>query len=246
MVWIVMENKSFREVIGSRNAPFINRLAARCGLATNFTAESHPSLPNYVAMTSGGTQGIHDDAGPSAHRLRVASIFSQLQSGWRTFAESMPSNCSSSNSSRYLVRHNPAVYFTNVLRRCMGQDIPLGSAPDVSARFTFMVPNPCNDTHDCSLRTGDAWLSKWLAKIFATPQYRSNTTAVFLTWDENDGGPGNGVPTIVVSPSTAPGRKSGLRFTHYSMLRTTQELLGLQPLLGHARSAPSMRAAFGL
>jgi len=241
-----MENKSFGQVIGSRNAPYINRLAAQCGLATNFTAETHPSLPNYIAMTSGSTHGIPDDAGPNAHPVRTPSIFSQLGSGWRALAESMESNCATANSSRYLVRHNPAVYFTNVRSRCTKQVIPLGSAPDVSARFTFIAPNACNDMHDCSVKTGDTWLAKWLPKIFATSQYRSKTTAVFLTWDEDDGSGDNRVPTIVASPSTPPGTKSGEHFTHYSMLRTTQELLGLQPLLGQAAGAASMRTAFGL
>ena len=78
-----MENRSYSEVIGSSDAPYVNRLAHECGLAANFSAESHPSLPNYVAMTSGSTQGIGDDGDPSQHRLAVPSIFSELGSGWR-------------------------------------------------------------------------------------------------------------------------------------------------------------------
>jgi acid phosphatase len=84
-------------------------MAAKYGLATDFFAEAHPSLPNYIAMTSGSTQGITDDSGPSSHPLTAASIFSELGTGWRTLAESMPSDCYKSDSGQYVAHHNPAL-----------------------------------------------------------------------------------------------------------------------------------------
>src|SRR5581483_9715818 len=81
VLWIVMENHSFGQIIGSSDAPYINQLAAQHGLAANFYAESHPSLPNYIAMTSGSTQGIADDDVPASHPLEVPSIFSLLPGG---------------------------------------------------------------------------------------------------------------------------------------------------------------------
>src|SRR5437764_294166 len=96
VIWILMENHSFNEIIGNSAAPYINQLASRCGLATNYFAVSHPSLPNYIALTSGSTQGITDDKSPSSHQLNAPSIFSQLEgspSTWRTLEEAMPSNC---------------------------------------------------------------------------------------------------------------------------------------------------------
>ena len=71
VVWVVFEEQAYSQIIGSANAPYINRVANKCGLATNFYAEAHPSLPNYIAMTSGSTQGITDDSGPSSHPLSV-------------------------------------------------------------------------------------------------------------------------------------------------------------------------------
>ena len=106
VVWIVMENKQPGQLDAS-NAPYINDLAAKCASATNFFAESHPSLPDYIAMTSGSTQGITDDSAPSSHPLNVPSIFSQLGTGWRALAESSPSNCYRSDSGFYAVRHVP-------------------------------------------------------------------------------------------------------------------------------------------
>jgi phosphatidylinositol-3-phosphatase len=247
VVWIVMENKSYGEIIGSSSAPYLNKLAAQCGVASNFHAETHPSLPNYIAMTSGSTQGITDDNGPSSHPLGLPSIFSQLDSGgWRSLEESMPSNCYLTNSNPYAVRHNPAAYYTSVRTACNTYDVPLGTTPDISARFTFVTPNLCNDMHDCSVQTGDTWLWTFLPKIFGSSQYKAGNTVVFITWDEDDSSAGNHIATLVASPTTRPGTVSSTSFTHYSMLRTTEEILGLSPLLGGAASAPSMRTAFNL
>ena len=241
-----MENKSYSKLMRTDDAPYIRALAADCGLATNYRAESHPSLPNYVAMTSGSTQGVTDDAGPSAHRLAAPSIFSQLGRDWRSLEESMSSPCQRQNSGAYAVRHNPAAYYTRLRPSCAARDIPLANPPDLSARFTFITPNLCNDMHDCGITTGDRWLATWMPRILGSREYRSGGTAIFLTWDENDGSAGNHVLTLVVSPYTPIGTRSGARFDHYSLLRTTEELLRLRPNLGAAARASDMRAAFGL
>jgi hypothetical protein len=246
VVWIVMENHSYSEVVGSSNAPYETQLASQCGSASKFFAETHPSLPNYIAMTSGSPQGITDDSDPSAHPLNVPSIFSLTAGGWRSLEESMPNNCQLTNSGTYAVRHNPAAYYTNIRTECGSLDVPLGSTPDLSARFTFITPNLCNDTHDCSVSTGDTWLSGLLPKVFASAQYQAGRTAVFLTWDEDDSSMSNQIPTLVMAPSVVPGTRPTTTFNHYSMLRATEEMLGLSPLLGNAASATSLRSAFNL
>jgi hypothetical protein len=245
VVWIVMENHGYTAATSSSSAPYTVGLAGRCGLATSFKAETHPSLPNYIAMTSGSTQGITDDAGPTSHRIGAPSIFSQTAGNWRALQESMPSNCLLSNSGLYAVRHNPAVYYTGIASQCAARDVPLRATPDLSAAFTFVTPNLCNDTHSCPVSTGDAWLSAFLPKVFSSAAYQSGTTVVFLTWDEDDGGSGNHIATLVMAPQVPVGTRVSTSFTHYSMLRTTEELLGY-PLLGSASSAASMRAPFGL
>jgi phospholipase C len=246
VIWIVMENKSYSDVMSSSSAaPFQRSLAAACGVATAFHAETHPSLPNYLAMTSGSTHGVHDDADPSAHRIRGASIFSQLGAGWRALQESMPTPCYRSTSTLYAPKHNPAAYYANLARSCSKQDVKLTSSPDLSARFTFITPNLCHDSHDCSVLTGDRYLAGLVPKIVGSPQYQAGRTALFITYDEDDGGKRNRVPSLVIAPQTPAGTQSATRFTHYSLLRTTEEMLGLKKL-GAAASAESMRAAFGL
>ena len=254
VVWIVMENKGYSQIIDSANAPYINALAQQCGVATRFAAESHPSLPNYIAMTTGSLQGISDDSDPSAHRLFVPSIFSQLGTTWRALAESMPSNCYRTNAGLYAVRHNPAVYFTNIrTRECMLQDVPLGRRPNLTGRFTFVTPNICHDMHSCpttgddeaaQTRAGDDWLATFVPKVLSSPQYRSGAMAVFVTWDE--GSLDNHIATLVLSPYTHPGTTSPALFNHYSLLRTTEDMLGLHAHIANAAGAPSMRAAFHL
>jgi phosphatidylinositol-3-phosphatase len=244
VVWIVMENKSYDDIVGNSSAPFENQLAADCGLATDYHGVTHPSLPNYIAMTSGSTQGIADDGPPSAHELTSPSIFSQLDADWKSLQESMPTRCDLTNSGQYAVKHNPAAYYTNIRSACEIQDVPLTTA-DISARFTLVTPNLCNDMHNCAVSVGDQWLSVFIPKVLESSQYAAGNTAVFLTFDEDDRSSGNHVATFVIAPTVAGGTRSATPFTHYSLLRTTEEMLGLAPL-GDAASAGSMRSAFGL
>jgi phosphatidylinositol-3-phosphatase len=244
VVWILMENKDYSSVVGPGSAPYINRLAHRYGVATDYSAISHPSLPNYIALTSGSDQGISDDSDPASHRLNVPSIFSQLPGGGsRSLEQSMPSHCAKGDSGDYAVRHNPETYYTNLGQECARYDVSFGAKPDLSARFTFVTPNLINDMHDGSIADGDRFLQSYVPALMATPQYRSRNTVIFIAWDENEGASGNRVPCIVISPFTH-GMTSGTRYSHYSLLRTTEALLGL-PLLGNARSASSMIGKFG-
>src|SRR3989440_10207229 len=133
----------------------------------------------------------------------------------------MPSNCDLTDSYPYAVKHNPEAYYVPVRTACQSKDVPL-DAFDANAlpAFSFVTPNLCNDMHDCSIATGDAWLQSWVPKITASPSYQAGNTVLFVTWDEDNGSGGNQVATIVVSPYTTPGTKSGTAFTHYSLLRT--------------------------
>jgi phosphatidylinositol-3-phosphatase len=243
VVWIVFENKSYSEIVGSGAAPYLNSLAAQCGLATNYSAVAHPSLPNYIALTSGSTQGITDDNAPSLHPLGVASIFSQLGSGWNAKNESMQTNCQLSDSPLYAVRHNPATYYTGIRTACALQDTPGGIG--ANAPFTFVTPNLCDDMHDCSVATGDQWLAANLPGLLSSSAYTGGGTAVFVTWDEDDGSASNHVATLVISPYTPAGARSSAAFDHYGLLATTQSMLGLG-CLGSSCSASSLRSAFGL
>jgi phospholipase C len=263
-----MENRGYRDIIGNKaNAPYLNSLAARCGVATDYHVTTHPSLPNYLAATSGLSQSglpvlsYLDCTVSAVCDTSAASIFGQGES-WKSYAESMPSNCDKSNSGEYSVRHNPAVYYKR-LSGCAGRDVPYRQlAVDLAAgalpAFSFITPNLIDDMHDGTIAQGDTWLARHLPAILNSRQYRSGSTAVFITWDEGSGGyPAEDcddststdgscrVPTIVISPSTRAGTRSGTFFDHYSLLATAEQLLRL-PRLRSASSAATMTAAFRL
>jgi hypothetical protein len=257
VVWIWMENHSVQDVLGpSAPTPFEHQLAAACGSGTAYRAVGSPSLPNYIAATSGSTNGIHDDAAPSAHQLDVDNLFRQVRAAGgtaRSYEEAMTGNCQLDGNGRYAVKHNPEAYYANPSDRaaCEQDDVPLGDraggalttalAGDALATFTFITPDLCHDTHDCGVADGDRWLQDWVTPILESTAYRSGRTAVFVVWDEP-----TPMPVLVISPTTPAGTASTGAFDHYSLLRTTEELLGLDPLLGRAAGATSMRADFGV
>lgn len=265
VIWVMMENHSYDTIIGNTaQAPYINSLAGECGLATNYHNVDHPSLPNYIGMTSGlsfnALKPFKSDCNPSKRCSTSApSIFGQGES-WKAYEESMTSNCEPANDGEYAVRHNPPPYYTT-LSGCSTNDVPYTQlATDLVNNtlpaFSFITPNVIDDMHDGTITDGDTWLSNNLPAIFNSTAYTSGTTAVVVTWDEGEGGKvsdcalnttdvGCHVATIVISPSTPAGSTSSTLFNHYSLLGTTEELLGLSKL-GLAASNTTMTAAFNL
>jgi hypothetical protein len=268
VVVIVEENHSYGSIIGSGSAPYVNSLASSCGLATNYHNVTHFSLPNYLAMTSGMSLSslapFYNDCLPASCVTSAPSIFTQTVA--KSYQESMPSNCDTSVAgSSYSPKHNPDVYYSDA--NCATRDVPFSAGSSgliadfqteaTAPSFAFVTPNLCNDTHDCSVSTGDGWLQANLAALLATPVYRSGDTAVFLVWDEGEPGsagtdcanntsdPSCHVALLVIAPSVNPGTQLGTLFNHYSLLRTVEQLLGLS-YLGQAQSATSMVQAFNL
>jgi phospholipase C len=255
VVVIVMENHDSTDVLGSAAAPFERELAGGCATATHYGSVGSPSLPNYLGATSGQTFGIHDDAAPAAHPLDADNVFRQVRAAGgtaRTYAESMPGPCSQQSAGRYAVKHNPAAYYRGGDDRaaCQQDDLPLGTpgdgplATELAAgslpAFTMIVPDLCNDTHDCPVATGDAWLRRWVTSITDSGDYRTGSTVVFVVWDEP-----TPMPFIAVAPAIRPGVKVDAAVDHYSLLRTAEELLGL-PLLGQAARATSLAPSLGI
>jgi hypothetical protein len=277
VLWVVLENHSTPALIGrrgsavARRSPYLNALARRCGLATNYHALTHPSLANYLALVSGSTGGVRPPCTPAECPQRRPTLFDQLRSrglDWRVYAEAMPAPCHRSDSGRYVVRHNPPTYFPSVAA-CASHDVPLGTtsrgrlvddlAADELAAFSIVVPDQCHNTHDCPIASGDRWLSRMVPRVLASPAYRAGRTALVVTWDEGKGGlrgqscrrdPDRSchIVTVVVSPTTRPGTRSGARYDHYSLLEATSRMLGVPTLLGHAadRRTRDLRPAFGL
>src|SRR2546429_7902553 len=190
---IVMENHEYGSVIGRPDAPYVNKLAATYGLATNYFAASHPSLPNYFALTAGSTFGIASDC--TTCYVNATNIADQVESSgrsWKAYMEDMPTACyMGASAGNYAMKHNPFMYYTDIRNnaaRCaahvvpftqFGADMSTGQAPN----FVWITPNMCNDTHDCAVSTGDAWLGTVVPRILASAAFRSGG-GLFITWDE--------------------------------------------------------------
>jgi hypothetical protein len=277
VIWIWFENHSYDQIIDSASAAFINDLASQCGSAANFHNLTHVSLGNYVGAVTGldnaALQPFKLDCSPSAScETSAPSIFEQVPS-WKAYMESMTTSCQSTGLVGYAVRHNPPAYLTSLAGTCPTFDVPYTELQsdlddDTLPAFAFITPNSVNDGHDgpdpVAIQNTDAWLAANLPPILASAAYQRGTTAIFITWDEGEGPITPGflgkdcsrnttdedchVATIVVSPSTRPGTVSSAFFNHYSLLRTTGEMLHLKRrrFPGLARKAPSMRHAFHL
>jgi hypothetical protein len=249
-----MENKNLDAVLDSSSAPFLRDLADSCGTALRYVDHGiHPSLPNYLAATSGGTQGVADDNAPSAHALQVDNVFRQVRALGKvakSYEEAMPANCTLHSTSRYAVKHNPAAYYVGGDDRaaCQRDNVSFDQfLPDLSGglpAFSLITPDICNDMHDCPVATGDKWLNRVVSAITTSATFRAGRTAVFVVFDESEGG--GTTPFVAIAPSIVPGTRVETELDHYSLLAFTEDALGVPTRLGAAAGAPSMADAFGL
>jgi phosphatidylinositol-3-phosphatase len=251
---IVMENHSSAEIIGNAiDAPYLNQLAANYGFASNYSGVAHPSLPNYLALIGGDSFGITSDCttcfvnAPNLGADRIAA------SGrtWKAYMESMPSACFVGDAYPYAQRHNPFVYFNDIRgsTQC-GNVVPLDAlATDLGTSATtpayaWITPNLCNDMHDCSIATGDNWLSQTVPLILGSPAYTDQNSLILITWDEDDATQANQVPMLVINPGVPSGYVSSAPYDHYSLLRTVEDAWGLAPLTSHDGAAIAMTDFF--
>ncbi|HEY2129770.1 MAG TPA: alkaline phosphatase family protein [Streptosporangiaceae bacterium] len=236
-VIVLEENHGYGDVIGSPQAPYLNQLARRGALFTDSHAITHPSEPNYLALFSGSTQGVTDDSCP--HRFTAPNLAAELIAAGRTFAgyaEDLPAaGAPVCSAGEYARKHVPWTNFSNVPA---ADSQPFGSFPaghySRLPTVSFVIPNLCDDMHDCPVASGDSWLRAHLSGYASWAM--THHSLLIITWDENDGSPGNQIPTIVAGQPVRSGRYAE-PITHYSVLRTLEDLYRL-PLTGHAATAP--------
>ncbi|MEO7201689.1 MAG: alkaline phosphatase family protein, partial [Candidatus Tumulicola sp.] len=237
---VIFENESYDEVIGNANAPYITGLSKSWANMTQSFAITHPSEPNYLALFSGSTQGVTSDQCPLTFAGKsLGSELPAAKISFRGYAESMPSKgfegCQAVPDSLpsgylYMRKHVPWTDFSNIpAADNLIYEKPFSKPP---ARFVWITPNMCDDMHDCSVATGDAWAAKNLTQLIAWDQ--ANNGVLILTFDENDGGPGNQIPTILMG-NVNPGQYSQT-INHYDVLRTIEDVFGVKPI-NNAKSA---------
>ena len=243
VVVVMEENHSFDRILGSgaSDDPFIQTLASQGASFTDSHAITHPSQPNYLALFSGSTQGVHNDKQP--HPVDAPNLAASLASAGLTFAgysESLPrAGFTGKKSGEYARKHNPWSDFTNVPA---SDNLPFSSFPAEFAQLptvSFVVPNLRHDMHDGTVAQGDTWLQQNMGP-YATWAAQHNSLLI-VTWDENDGSAGNQIPTIFFGAHVRSGPVSQT-VTHYNMLRTIEALYAL-PAIGRTDTA-SVPAAF--
>jgi hypothetical protein len=245
---IVMENKESSDVADSSSSRYVTALAGRYAIATASYAITHPSLPNYLALTSGSTNGITSDC-TDCH-VAAANIVDQLESArlsWKAYMEDLPRPCSQvAGAGGYAKKHDPFLYYDDVARnarRCrkvvgfddLASDLRRGRLPS----FAFISPNLCHDTHDCDVATGDRFLSGLVPRLL---RELGPHGFLVLTWDEGSSNAGccvdahgGRIATIVAGPDVRRHARSSRPVDHYGVLRTIENALGLPPLGGAAR-----------
>ena len=247
VVLVVFENESYGAVIGSKQAPTFNALARRYSLLTQSYAVSHPSLPNYLALVSGSTFGIRSDC--TTCRVGGRSLANTLDAAglsWNAYEEGLPAVGSEVRfAGLYALKHSPFLYFRSVRSspRLRDHVVPYSRfAPDLAGgrlpAFSLVVPNLCHSMHDCSVATGDRWLAGFLRPLLASPAL--DHSAVFVTFDEGSSSVHGGgrVATLVLGPPVEPGTRNSRLVTHYGVLRTIEDGLGLPRLGASARARP--------
>ena len=255
---IIMENKPYRSIVGSDAAPYLNSLIARYGMATQMYAETHPSQPNYIALTSGGLQGTPGD---KTFNTAAPNLLDQIEASgrtWHVYAQDYPGGCYKSSSApggvdgpgaagEYARKHNPAISYTSISgnpARCANITKLAGFNP-AAANFEMIVPNMINDMHSSSTGAGDAFLRAFVPKITSSSAFAGSV--LFITWDESFdsdvAGGGGHIATVIASPGMKPGSRFTAPASHYSMLRTMELAWGM-PLLGAAATASTITIGY--
>ena len=233
---IVFENHGYDAVVKGAQMPYLKSLIAKGGLATAYQAVARPSQPNYIALFSGDVQDIDDD---NVHNIDAPNLADQLEGkgkSWSVSAENVPGGCFTGATAKggrdgpgtYARKHEPAISFASISRnplRC-ARIHDLTAIDPAEADFQLIVPNLCNDAHDCPLSTADKWLSKLAPKILDSDAFKKDGLLI-VVFDEAESRQANHVPLVAVGPSVKPGTTSDAPATHYSLVRTIEDNWGL-------------------
>lgn len=253
VIVMVFENEEYSSIIGNSSLPNFNKLAKQYTLLTNDFAVTHPSLPNYIALTSGNTQGINSDCATcTANVTNIADLVESSGRTWKAYMESMPSACTLNSVSGYTPNHDPFVHYNDIRNsatRCQQHVVPLTQLDiDLQNRalpsFAWISPNLCDSGHDCGAAGADKFMGPEVNKIISSPAFDQNSLLI-VTFDEGTSGlsccslpsqAGGKVATILISGLVKPGFQDGTAYSHYSILKTIEISWGL-PELGHSNDA---------
>jgi phosphatidylinositol-3-phosphatase len=251
---VVEENHSYSNVIGNSSMPYLNSLAKRYGMATQYYANTHPSIGNYFMMTTGQIITNNDSMCSSVTQDNIVRHLLTAGKTWKSYAESLPNiGYTGCGVYPYVKRHNPFAYFSDVANSSEKYNlVPFTKFPSDLVnhrlpRFSFIVPNLLHDAHDGSLSAADSWLKTNIAPLIASATFQTDGILIILfdesfTTDTQHGG--GHVATVVIGPKVKLGYRSTTLYQHQNTLKTLMEAIGLTSFPGLASSAKALGEFF--
>jgi phosphatidylinositol-3-phosphatase len=264
---VVLENHGYSSVVGNSAMPYLNSLASKYGLATQYYGNTHPSIGNYFMMSAGQIYSNNDALTSTINIDNAVRHLLTAGKTWKSYAESLPyAGYTGGDKYPYVKHHNPFAYFSDVANSSVEKmrlvpftqfktDLSNGALPE----FSFIVPNMHDDGHDCpagmssctdwqKLNAADNWLKYNIGPLLGSLTFQ-NGGLLIITTDEastSDTSYGGGhVATIVVSPKAKSGYRSTAHYQHQSLLKTALTAIGVTTFPGSASSAPAMADFFG-
>jgi acid phosphatase len=252
---VLEENTNYASVIGNASMPYLNGLAQQYGLATQYYADTHPSIGNYFMLSVGDTITNNDSySGPLVTEDNVVRELLKAGKTWRSYAENLPYvGYTGPDIGLYARRHNTFALVADVAGDSTQKKnlVPFSQfdtalANNTLPNYAFIVPNVCNDAHDCSLSTADNWLKTNIDPLIKSAQFQKDGLLI-IVFDESASDNTHGGGRIVwvnVSAKSKRGYQSTTLYQHESTLRLTLSALGVTTFPNHAQSAPDMSEFF--
>ena len=232
VVIVLGENTNFTTSFNSTNMPYLTSLANSYGIGVNYYSDTHPSIGNYLNLATGFILTDDDGQTPRTFPVSLNNIALEVQQAggtWKDYVENLPlafTPCSGLKPGAYYVRHDPLQYMTTINGEkrnfvCFSQfqnDLKRHALPTLS----WLVPNGCDDAHDCSIGSFDTWLKTEIDPLVQSSYLQQGGTGLLIiVFDENDdsGNPncdttteglgcGGQVEVVVVSPFSKRGYQS--------------------------------------
>ena len=251
VVLVVEENHSYSEVIGNASMPYLNSLASQYGLATQYFANAHPSMPNYLMLTTGLTETFDDNFSGTISDDNVVRELVNAGKSWKSYQESIPAVAYlGGDAPPYVRRHDPFSLLSDVQNSTAqaANIVPFTQfAADLAnhalPQFSFISPNVNDDAHNGTLAAADSWLQSNIAPLLANSDFQASGLLI-VTFDESEDADlnhgGGQVATVIVSSKAKPGFKSQNLYQHQSTLRLVLAASGVTAFPGLAGGAPDM------
>ncbi len=253
---VALENTNYVDVVGSSSMPYLNGLANQYGLATQYYANTHPSIGNYFMWATGQILTNDDTKVPQTFPISADNVVREVIAAgksWKQYAESIPSigylgDDSTCCGGQYYAHHAPLPYLADAQTASqITKIVPFTQfatdlANNAMPNYSFITPNGCNDAHDCGLDVADNWLQTNIDPLIKSAQFQKDGLLVIAfdeSADDNTNGGGR-VVAVIISPFAKAGYKSTILYQHESVLRLMLEGLGVKVLPGAAATAPKM------